>query len=200
MLKQRSSLLSMIAMLIASSAATIGVTKFYSYDYAGSSMGYPFTWRWSSHVPIEGAYSGYHWLSLVLDIAIWLSVIIASGALVEKLRQRIGLLASGVLAERFKQQFGLLSITVILIASSAATNEMMQFHPDGFGGGHMGYPFAWRWRSASPIEGAYSGYLELGLVLDIAIWFSVIIALGVLVEGLIQRVTVNRRDERKIAA
>lgn len=199
-LKQRLSFVSIIAMLIASSAATMGVTKFYSYDIAGASVGYPFTWRWWSEAGIDGAFTGYRWLNLILDIAIWLSVIIASAALVEHLRQRFGLLVSGVLVERFKQRFGLVSITVMLIASSAATYQMRQFRPDGFGGGHMGYPFAWHWRSVSPIEGVYSGYLKLGLVLDIAIWFSVVIALGVLVESLIQRVTVNRKDERKIAA
>ena len=197
MLKQRFSLLSIIVILTASSLATFGMMQVQGHGFAGHT-GFPFAWRWWSEWPINGAHFGYNWLGLVLDIAIWFCAVIALGVLVESIIQKV---TANPKDDRriITQRVSLVSCIGMLIASSAIAVAMLQWQRE-FPEAYRGFPFAWTWYSQETLDGAHYVYRWSGLALDLAIWFTLIIALGVMVEYVIERVVANREDKHKIAA
>jgi hypothetical protein len=84
-----------------------------------------------------------------------------------------------------RQRFSLLSIVAMVAATTIVTCVMLRF-PGGSYGGHFGFPFAWCWWTDVFFIGQPShGISWVGLVADIAIWFVVILALGIFVEWII---------------
>ena len=88
MLILRFSLISVVAMVLATAAATVIMLRFDGGGFAGQ-QGFPFAWYWWTDVSMNGSPTrGYRWPGLVADVVIWVVVIISFGLLVERIAQR----------------------------------------------------------------------------------------------------------------
>jgi preprotein translocase subunit SecG len=86
-----------------------------------------------------------------------------------------------------RQRFSLVSVLVMVVATAVVTFLMLR-RQGGWFAGQQGLPFEWHWWTDVSYNGSpLHGYRWGGLVVDIVIWFVVIIALGVLVERATQK-------------
>ena len=86
--KLRFSLMSVVAMVLATIAVTVAMTAFQGGGFSGQ-RGYPFAWYWWTDMSVNGSpMSGYRWTGLIADVVIWVVAIIYFGLRVERFVQK----------------------------------------------------------------------------------------------------------------
>ena len=79
----------------------------------------------------------------------------------------------------------------MLFAAAGATLVMLRTQ-GGFGG-QKGFPFAWMWWPDVVIDGRVPAQFHwLGLAADVAIWFALILGLGISFESVTKRIGKRR--------
>ena len=103
MLILRFSLISVVAMVLATAAATVIMLRFDGGGFAGQ-QGFPFAWYWWTDVSMNGSPTrGYRWPGLVADVVIWVVVIISVLALGVAYVLRSGILREPEGTEKMKE-------------------------------------------------------------------------------------------------
>src|ERR1041384_4710487 len=84
-----------------------------------------------------------------------------------------------------RQRFSFVSVTAMIIATALVIFLTMINGNGASFAGQRGFPFAWFWwRDFGPPD---HGYNWIGLAADIIVWFVIIIAFGLFVERITQR-------------